>query len=240
MGKGSSASVKEQKSRELRFLGPFTNPIGQARKLTVDGCITEEILDWTINFEKYRPRSSEAVQEIISKTLSKSNEAVKRESWKEAHDKALSGLGLIDVAFKYAFPRPFYRGILYDAINYIDPRDKSNMTLARLKLGDLQGALRKGNQINPKLLIGKGEYSTTAMRLGMVYAKLERSREAFDYFKSAYYDSRQDPQVFVELDAFKQHMEEKTSKEDRLLLESVFDLLEGSPSSSGPSPGNAK
>ena len=229
MGRCGKASDDIQRSRESDLLGPFTSPIGQPGKVTVEGCMTEEILAWAKKVNENGPTSSKVVQEITSNLLARSNELIKCESWQQAHDEALYCIGLIDIALKYGT----YYTDLGNHLKRTTLRGLSNMILARLKLNDAEGAFNKVMQIEDHLPILRGEadHSTASMRIGMVNAKLGNNRVAMDYFFYAYRYPPRDSQLTKELQAFQQGMKEKkdaTAHEEHMVkvIQAMLDVAE--------------
>ena len=231
MGRCGKASDDIQRSRESDILGPFTNPIGQPRKVTLEGCMTEEILTWAKNVNENGPTSSEVVQQITSDLLARSNDLIGCKSWHEAHDKALSCIGLIDIALKYDGRGPLYYTDITHPLKRTCSLCLSNMILARLKLNNAQGAFNKVVQLEGHLvyLIWDVEHSTANMRIGMVNAKLGRNRVAMNYFYCAYRHSPRDPNVIEELQAFQQGMKEKkdATPQEKALVDFIQEMLDG-------------
>ncbi|KAA6411542.1 MAG: hypothetical protein FRX48_04822 [Lasallia pustulata] len=231
MGKCGNASDDIRRSRESDIVGPFTNPIGQPGRVTVEGCMTEEILTWAKEVNKNRATSSTRVQQIISDLLARSDESIELESWHEAHDRALSCIGLIDIALKYDAIQHLYYTDIYNYLRRTNALCLSNMILASLKLNDATLAFTYVIQIKDNLVDLRGEVglSTANMRIGMVHAKLGNNRDAMDYFSPAYHHPPQDPQVIEELQAFRQGMEENKdpTREEKELIMIIKVMLDG-------------
>ena len=121
-----------------------------------------------------------------------STAALKTHSWHEAHEQALTALGILDVFNKGDYEAfQLNEGLEMTILeNTMVGICLSNIALARLKLGDPEGAVKKVTQAMPLLrLVGQAK-SVAFLRRAMAYKAMGKPREAAeDLLNAAEYGS---------------------------------------------------
>ena len=130
---------------------------------------------------------SHGLGQRIATAANISTAALKTHSWHEAHEQALTALGILDVFNKGDYEAlPLHEGFeMISLENTMVGICLSNIALARLKLGDPEGAVEKVTQAMPLLrLVGQAK-SVAFLRRGMAYKAMGKPREAAEGFLDA-------------------------------------------------------
>lgn len=214
--------VTHQETREWELIVAFTETIVKPRSIEITGSTSAKIAKWLQNFDGTIQESEEVVTKKINDKLAESNTALQAECWQEAHDKALSCQGLMDIATKCDVARRRYENIVPNFPS-IGSQCLSNISLARLKLGDAEGAYKNCRQIKLRVLPQRCLFDAH-LREAMAAVASNHFPNAYRRFKAAHKISPSHPQPREELMAFEEHLIRETDVKQGIKSDTAINL----------------
>lgn len=203
-------TVYHQETREWELISAFTETLVTPKYLEIVGSTSAKVKEWKESFDGNTQKNEEAVMKMITDELDGSDAALEAGRWREAHDKALSCQGLIDIAIKCDVDRRRYENLVPN-FPTITSQCTSNIALARLKLGDAKGAYEKCLQIGWEVLPSDCKLNAY-LRKAMAAAASRHFIVADSSFKAAYKISPSHPQLRKELKAFEEQLLKETDE----------------------------
>lgn len=238
----ANSSVRYREAQEWRFLGPFTELFAKPRSLDVVGIEPTRIDDLFQNFHESARGKDENVHltKVIPGHWNESEKARQKKRWQEAHDEALTCLGLINVVHVHNT----VRRRLYSVSADISDDCLFNIIRTRLKLGDVDGADKMFRKLSLRSDSPERSLFIAHLLEAMVNAAKENHGDAISSFGQAHLMFRiisfvpSDPnleqlekELKEELNAFEKRLmqhtavDDETRKNNQKILQEVRKLL---------------
>ncbi|KAI4125578.1 MAG: hypothetical protein LQ347_005334 [Umbilicaria vellea] len=215
-------SFAQHEAREWELIGPFAEALVKPRSVEIIGSRSVKVANFLRDFDGTIQKSDVVVVKIANDKLDESTTALQAECWQEAYEKAVSCIGLIDITLKCDVEGQRYANVVPQLESML-AQCMSNITLARLRLGDAEGAVRKSHQIIVDALPPDCKFDGI-LRQAMAAAAIDDLSIALWYFDAASKLSPSHPQLREELEAFKGRLSRKIEAMQNITPESLYYL----------------